>query len=49
MGGDIEDRIKDLIQYALTIDENFTVFDAESTCMKLIMDRNNRKFDMQLN
>ena len=43
MGGDIEDTIKDLTQNGLTIDEDFTVFDAESFCMELIMDRDNPK------
>ena len=43
MGGDIEDTIKDLTQNGLTIDEDFTVFDAESLCMELIMDRDKAK------
>jgi len=43
MGGDIDDTIKELTQNGLTIDEDFTVFDAESLCMGLIMDRNNLK------
>ena len=43
MGGDIDDTIKDLIQNESTIDEYFNVFDAESLCMGLIMDRSNLK------
>ena len=37
MGGDIEDTIKDLFQNGLTIDEDFTVFDAEGLFMQLRM------------
>jgi len=43
MGDDVDDTVKDLLENGLTIDEDFTVFDVESLCMALIMDRDNLK------
>lgn len=37
MGGDIDDTVKDLLENGLTIDEDFTVFDAEGLFMQLRM------------
>ncbi len=37
MGGDVDDTIKDLLGNGLTIDEDFTVFDAGGLAMDLSM------------
>ena len=44
MGGEIQNTANDLLENGLTLDEDITVFDAESFCMELIMDpKNNLK------
>ncbi len=44
MGGEVDDTIKDLLGNGLTVDEDFTIFDAGSYAMDLSMNPEYRKW-----